>query len=295
METVSRSVVERLERILDRVEAAIDAAYPATVPIQPDFSVYWAYRWEKTGARGRITAVEHADSVDLNDLVGIDEAKEELVRNTDQFVDGYPANNVLLWGERGNGKSSCVKGLLPVFAPRGLRIIEVQRWDLLHLPEIVKQLRNEPFRFILFCDDLSFAEGEADYRGLKTLLDGGVEARPENVLIYATSNRRHLMPEPMSDNVGGGEIHPEEAVSEKLSLSDRFGLTLGFSTFDEETFLATVECHAGRMGIPMPREELRREAVLWTLYGGRRSGRSARQFVIDLAGRLRIRVHPDRV
>jgi hypothetical protein len=154
------------------------------------------------------------------------------------------------------------------------------------LPAIIHQLRGVPFCFILFCDDLSFSEGEADYRGLKTLLEGGIEARPGNVLIYATSNRRHLMPEPMTDNTGTEEIHPEEAVSEKLSLSDRFGLSLGFSTFDQETYLAIVMNYASQMNLPLKREKLRREAILWALYSGRRSGRAARQFIDDLVGRL---------
>lgn len=287
----ANDVVGRLEKILDRVEALIDTAFPAVSRVLPDYGANWTFRWERTGNRGKIVPVEYPDLVDLDDLVGIDHAKSELVRNTEQFVDGYPANNVLLWGERGNGKSSCVKGLLPQFAPRGLRMVELQRWDLLHLPEIIALLRGTPHRFILFCDDLSFAEGEVDYRGLKTLLDGGVESRPANVLIYATSNRRHLMPEPMTDNVGGGEIHPEEAISEKLSLSDRFGLTLGVSTFDQELFIAIVEHHAKRLGISMERDKLHKEALLWALYSGRRSGRSARQFVDDLAGRLRIKVN----
>ncbi len=285
------SVLARLERIMERVETAIDRTLPTVSPEVPDFGAYWTFRWERTGNHGRMVPVKHPDMVDLDDLVGIDLAKGELVRNTKQFVEGYPANNVLLWGERGNGKSSCVKGLLGRFASHGLRMVELQRWDLLHLPEIIALLRDAPYRFILFCDDLSFAEGEVDYRGLKTLLDGGVEARPANVLIYATSNRRHLMPEPMADNVGGGEIHPEEAVSEKLSLSDRFGLTLGFSSFDQELFLAIVEHHAVRLGIPIGREDLRREALLWALYSGRRSGRSARQFIDDLAGKLRIKAN----
>lgn len=288
MESHADHIVARLERVLDQVEMLLESLLPRTTEERLDFASPWTFRWEKTPNGGRIAPVESIDLVDLDNLVGIDEVKAELVRNTEQFVDGYPANNVLLWGERGNGKSSCIKGLLTEFAPRGLRMVELQRWDLLHLPEMVKLLRAKPYRFILFCDDLSFAEGEADYRGLKTLLDGGVEARPDNVLIYATSNRRHLMPEPMMDNLGDGEIHPEEAVSEKLSLSDRFGMTLGFSTFDDDIYLAVVERHASLLGIPLTGEELRREALLWALYSGRRSGRSARQFVIDLAGRLRI-------
>jgi len=278
----------RLDGVLDRVERLLERDNPTMDLAGADFAASWAFRWQKTGETGRIVPVVHPHLFDLDDLVGVDHAKEELVRNTAQFVAGAPANNVLLWGERGNGKSSCVKGLLRPFAPRGLRLIELQRWDLLSLSAIVGQLRHQPFRFILFCDDLSFAEGEGEYRALKTLLDGGIEERPGNVLIYATSNRRHLMPEPMTDNIGGGEIHPEEAVSEKLSLSDRFGLAIGFSTFDQETYLAIVRSYGERLNVPIGWEELRKEAVLWALYSGRRSGRAARQFIDDLKGRLEL-------
>jgi predicted AAA+ superfamily ATPase len=278
-------LLSRLEGTLDHVDQLLERVVPAPVQQQVDFATFWAYRWQKSDDGGKVVPVEHPHLVDLDDLMGVDHAKELLVRNTAQFVAGAPANNVLLWGERGNGKSSCVKGLLKLFAPRGLRLVEVQRWDLLSLPAIVGILREAPFRFILFCDDLSFGEGEVEYRALKTLLDGGIEARPDNVLIYATSNRRHLMPELMSDNIGGGEIHPEEAVSEKLSLSDRFGLTLGFSTFDQETYLAIVGNYARRLDLGMDWDELRREALLWALYSGRRSGRSARQFIDDVKGR----------
>ncbi|HEY6872401.1 MAG TPA: ATP-binding protein [Geobacteraceae bacterium] len=278
----------RLDGVLDRVERLLERTVPAHEPPEVDFALSWAFRWQKTGETGRIVPVVHPHLFDLDDLVGVDHAKEQLVRNTAQFVAGVPANNVLLWGERGNGKSSCVKGLLRLFAPRGLRLVELQRWDLLSLPAIVGQLRHQPFRFILFCDDLSFGEGEGEYRALKTLLDGGVEERPGNVLIYATSNRRHLMPELMADNVGGTEIHPEEAVSEKLSLSDRFGLAIGFSTFDQETYLTIVRNYAERQQLRIGWEELRKEAILWALYSGRRSGRAARQFIDDLKGRLEL-------
>ena len=288
MEERWNGILDKLDRLFARVEGVLDKAAPPPPPDNSIFSRHIAFRWEKEGHTGRILPVEHPHLVDLDDILGVDQAKEELLRNTAQFVAGLPANNVLLWGERGNGKSSCVKGLLKKFAPRGLRLIEVQRWDLLSLPSIIQLLRAVPFRFILFCDDLSFGEGEADYRGLKTLLEGGIEARPDNMLIYATSNRRHLMPEPMTDNTGAAEIHPEEAVSEKLSLSDRFGLTLGFSTFDQETYLVVVMHYAAMLNIPMERQTLRREALLWSLYSGRRSGRAARQFVDDLAGRLQI-------
>ena len=279
-------LVTRLDGLLDRVDRLLERSDPPEERDRADFDRYWAFRWQKRGDSGTLMPVAHPHLVDLDDLTGIDDTKELLVRNTAQFVAGAPANNVLLWGERGNGKSSCVKGLLTRFASRGLRLIEVQRWDLLSLPAIVGQLRDSPFRFILFCDDLSFGEGETEYRALKPLLDGGIEERPENLLIYATSNRRHLMPEPMSDNTGSGEIHPEEAVSEKLSLSDRFGLTLGFSTFDQETYLEIVANYAERLGVTMDLDQLREEAILWALYSGRRSGRSARQFIDDLKGRL---------
>lgn len=286
MEERWNSLLEKLDRFIDRAERALDAVAPLPSPGGAIFNDYIAFRWERSGHAGRILPVEHPHLVELDDILGVDYAKEELVRNTAQFVAGAPANNVLLWGERGNGKSSCVKGLLNKFAPRGLRLVEVQRWDILSLPAIIHELRGVPLRFILFCDDLSFDEGEADYRGLKTLLEGGIEARPDNILIYATSNRRHLMPEPMADNTGAAEIHPEEAVSEKLSLSDRFGLALGFSAFDQETYLAIVEHYASELNITIDREELRKEALLWALYSGRRSGRAARQFIDDRIGRL---------
>jgi predicted AAA+ superfamily ATPase len=277
--------LRRLEKVLERAETLL----PSREPPPPDpaiFRSHMAFRWERAGESGRIVPVDHPHRVDLDELVGIDRAKEELLRNTEQFVSGRPANHVLLWGERGTGKSSCVKGLLGVFGPRGLRIVELARWDLFSFPRIAGRLRGLPYRFILFCDDLSFDEGEADFRGLKTLLDGGVEERPENVRIYATSNRRHLMPERRVELGAEDEIHPEEAISEKLSLSDRFGLQIGFYRFDQETYLAVVESYARRMRIPADPETLREEALRWALQAGSRSGRTARQFIDDLAGRL---------
>jgi predicted AAA+ superfamily ATPase len=280
--------LKRLERILDRVEALVGKGEPA--PFDPSiFRDHLAFRWEPSGGAGRIVPVEFPHRVDLSSLVGIDGAKGELVRNTAQFVAGAAANHVLLWGERGTGKSSCVKGLLDVFGPRGLRIVELARWDLFSFPRIAGQLRGLPYRFILFCDDLSFDEEEVDFRGLKTLLDGGVEERPENVLIYATSNRRHLMPEQRVELGAEDELHPEEAVSEKLSLSDRFGLQLGFYRFDQDTYLAIVDGYARRMRLPVDPETLRAEALRWALSAGSRSGRTAKQFIDDLAGRLRMR------
>ncbi len=281
------AVLTRLEGLLDRAGRLLDGLGPSLPPDQAVFETHWAFRWEKHGAIGKLAPIAHPHMVDLDDLVGIDDAKEILVRNTAQFVSGNPANDVLLWGERGNGKSSCIKGLLARFAPGGLRLVEVRRWDMLSLPALAAMLRGVPLRFVVFCDDLSFGEREDDYRVLKTLLDGGLEQRPGNVLIYATSNRRHLMPEPMSDNTGIGEIHPEEAVSEKLGLADRFGVRLGFPRFDQERYLAVVDHLAVRLGLPVDREQLHEEALRWALDNGHRSGRVARQFIDDLAGRLR--------
>jgi uncharacterized protein len=282
-----QGVVARVEQLLNRVEGLADAFLPQHDADPAQFSRFHAFRWQKRGSGGFLLPVERPHLVELDDLVGIEMAKEELVRNTDQFVAGYAANNVLLWGDRGTGKSSCVKGLLKRFACQGLRMIELQRQDLLSLPLIIGLIRDVPYRFVLFCDDLSFAEGDASYHELKTLLDGGIEERPENMLIYATSNRRHLMPERMEDNLNV-EIHPEEAVSDKLSLADRFGLNLSFYPFDQETYLSIVEHYAAGRNLPLEREELRKEALLWALYKGQRSGRAARQFIDDLSGRLRI-------
>jgi predicted AAA+ superfamily ATPase len=284
-ETGWEGVLQRLERILSRAELLLSKG--DAKPFDPDtLRSHLAFRWETVGDAGRIVPLENPQRVDLSGLVGIDHAKEELIRNTAQFVAGVGANHVLLWGERGTGKSSCVKGLLEPFGSKGLRIVELARWDLFSFPKIARQLRGLPFWFILYCDDLSFDEGEVDYRGLKTLLDGGVEERPANVLIYATSNRRHLMPELRVELGAEEEIHPEEAISEKLSLSDRFGLQLGFYRFDQDTYLAVVEEYARRLGLPVDRERLRAEALRWALSAGSRSGRTAKQFIDDLAGRL---------
>ncbi|MBP2673719.1 MAG: ATPase [Deltaproteobacteria bacterium] len=284
----TEGALRRLERIFDRAEALLGKGEPAP-PHPTIFRDHLAFRWEPAGDSGRIVPVEHPHRIDLSLLVGIDGPKEELVRNTAQFVSGAGANHVLLWGERGTGKSSSVKGLLEVFGPKGLRIVELARWDLFSFPKIAGQLRGLPYRFILFCDDLSFDEEEVDFRGLKTLLDGGVEERPENVLIYATSNRRHLMPERRVDLGAEDELHPEEAVSEKLSLSDRFGLQLGFFRFDQDTYLAIVEEYARRLRLPVDPETLRADALRWALSAGSRSGRTAKQFIDDLAGRITMR------
>jgi hypothetical protein len=273
-------LLEKIERLVDRFAA--DPAAP------PDFERYLAFRWERTGEGGLLVPVAHPHLFELDELVGIDDIRDEVVRNTSQFVAGLPANNVLLWGERGCGKSSLVKGLLKPFASQGLRIVELKRWDIMSLPRIVSLLRDSAYRFILFCDDLSFDDGEGDFRALKTLLDGDIEERPANVLIYATSNRRHLMPEKVRDTRGDDEIHPEEAEGEKLALSDRFGLSFGFYRFDQDEYLAVVRRYANLRNLALSDEELCDKALKWSMYTARRSGRSARQFIDDLEGRLKL-------
>jgi predicted AAA+ superfamily ATPase len=272
--------------LLDKMERLLDRWSPVD-EVGPDFNAYLAFRWERSGENGgRLTAVTHPHLFDPDELVGIDDIRDEVIRNTRQFVRGFPANNVLLWGERGCGKSSLVKGMLKLFGHNGLRIIELKRWDLMSLPLIMSIVRDLPNRFLLFCDDLSFDEGEGDFRALKTLLDGDIEERPENILIYATSNRRHLMPERMSENSGELEIHPEEATGEKLALSDRFGLSLGFYSFDQDEYLAVVREYAARRKLPLPDNELCAKALQWARFTARRSGRSALQFINDLEGKM---------
>jgi predicted AAA+ superfamily ATPase len=276
---------DKLELLLGKIERLLDRMAPEQAD-PPDFDRFLAFRWERNENGGRLCPISHPHLFDLDQLVGIDDIRDEVIRNTTQFVRGLPANNVLLWGERGCGKSSLVKGLLGPFAPQGLRIIELKRWDIMSLPQITALLRDAPFRFILFCDDLSFDEGEGDFRALKTLLDGDLEERPANLLIYATSNRRHLLPERMTDNTGEQEIHPEEAAGEKLALSDRFGISLGFYCLGQDEFLAVVREYARRRRLPVPDRKLREQALRWASSAGRRNGRAARQFIDDLEGRL---------
>lgn len=277
---------DRYTVLLDKLDRLLDRIAPVDVDV-PDFNIHLAFRWERSGETGgRLAAVTHPHLFDLDELVGIDDIRDEVIRNTRQFVHGFPANNVLLWGERGCGKSSLVKGLLKLFRPDGLRIIELKRWDLMSLPQIMSAVRDVPCRFILFCDDLSFDEGEGDFRALKTLLDGDIEERPGNILIYATSNRRHMMPEKMSENSDESEIHPEEAVGEKLALSDRFGISLGFYALDQDEYLAIIREYAIRRELALPDHELCVQALRWARFTARRSGRSARQFIDDLEGKM---------
>lgn len=279
-------VVERLDRILDLGEEYLTRLL---VEYQLDpgiFHDYIAFRWIQHQGNGYLAEVAHPDLTDHEDLFGIDRILEKLQRNTEQFVHSYPANNVLLWGERGCGKSSAIKGLLKLFIQNGLRLIEVQKEDLFQLPQITSLLRDQPYRFILFCDDLSFDEQEPGYRELKSLLDGGIEEPAGNILLYATSNRRHLVPEHLSDNIDGQEIHPEEAWSEKLALADRFGISLGFYPMSQPVYLEIVGYLAQQRRLIITDEELNSAALIWAIERGSRSGRVARQFIDDLSGQM---------
>ncbi len=289
--------MRRRRRLFDRLDRVLELGERALVALVGDradgdrFERYLAFRWEADSGRGRLVPVEAPDLFDLDDLVGVDAPLARLIRNTEQFVRGLPSNHVLLYGERGTGKSSAVKGLLRRFGQRGLRIVEVHKTDLLHLPRVLASLRGTPHRFLLFCDDLSFDVGESGYREIKAALEGSLEAPPENVRIMATSNRRHLLPESAADNRAArldesGELHVGEAVDEKLALSDRFGLVLGFYGFDQATYLEIVHHYARKAALPLPADQLEPQAKRWALRRASRSGRTAKQFVDDLCGRL---------
>ena len=239
--------------------------------------------------RARLEPVARVNRVDLDLLKGVDRQRDTLLDNTRRFARGLPANNALLWGARGMGKSSLVKAVharVHREAKGRLVLVEIHREDIPSLPRLLARLRGETRRAILFCDDLSFDGQDASYKSLKAVLEGGVEGRPDNVIFYATSNRRHLMPRDMIDNERSTAINPGEAVEEKVSLSDRFGLWLGFHACDQDTFFAMIEGYCGAYGLDVPPERLRAEAVEWSVSRGARSGRVAWQFVQDLAGRL---------
>lgn len=252
-----------------------------------------AWRWRRRGDSGYLQAITRFNPVRLDDLLHIERQKELLARNTRQFLAGLPANNALLWGPRGTGKSSLVKALLNDYAPQGLRLIEVDRLDLVHLPDIIDRLHDSRGRYVIYCDDLSFDENDATYRALKTVLDGSVLDTPENIVIYATSNRRHLMPEYQSDNQGvrviDGELHQTEAVEEKISLSERFGLWLSFHPLNQDKYLDIVVHWLGALGVgDSDPAAVRHAALQWALLHGSRSGRTAYQFARDWAGRAQL-------
>ena len=279
----------RAEALLQRVEAILPQA-----PREPDWKLGYAFRWRRRSGGGPsyLQAVAHVAPIALGDLHNIATQKLQIEQNTRQFVQGRPANNVLLTGARGTGKSSLIKACLNQFGPQGLRLIEVDKDDLAELPDIVELVAGRPERFVVFCDDLSFEEGESGYKALKVALDGSVAAQSDNVLIYATSNRRHLMPEKMSDNSSythndDGDLHPGETVEETISLSERFGLWLSFYPFSQDNYLDIV-CHwLASFGCdPAQIVAARGDALRWALQRGSRSGRVAWQFAKDYAGKL---------
>lgn len=280
-------LIARAEQLISRIEAVLPQPLSA-----PDWaaSIAWRYR-KRSGGHGVLEPVRHVAAMQLSDLKEIDAQKEKIQRNTQQFVEGKPANNALLTGARGTGKSSLIKACLNSYASQGLRLIEVDKADLTDLPDIVDVVSGRPEKFIVYCDDLSFEDGEAGYKALKSILDGSVAAATPNVLVYATSNRRHLLPEYMKENLGythtdDGEVHPGEAVEEKISLSERFGLWVSFYPFSQDEYLAIVAQWLAALGVPAQAiEAARPQALVWALERGSRSGRVAYQFARDFAGR----------
>ncbi len=285
---------EHFERLIVRAEALIsriESVLPQPLTA-PDWSASIAYRYRKrSSGHGSLEPVKHIGHMALTDLKEIDDQKEKIQRNTEQFVNGKPANNVLLTGARGTGKSSLIKACLNEYAARGLRLIEVDKADLTDLPDIVDVVSERPEKFIIFCDDLSFEEGEPGYKALKSILDGSVAAATPNVLIYATSNRRHLLPEYMTENLTythteDGEVHPGEVVEEKISLSERFGLWVSFYPFSQDEYLTIVAQWLSSFGVDQAAIDAARPASLvWALERGSRSGRVAYQFARDYSGR----------
>lgn len=281
-------VVAQLERVLGSVEMLLPNV---VAPI--DWEHCPAANWRRHSFSGYLEPVRVTDTTRLTELLGVEEQKEIMVSNTRQFLAGLPANNALLWGSRGSGKSSLVKALLNEFSPQGLRFIQVEKEDLIYLSEIFNAVENEPYRFILLCDDLTFEVGELSYKMLKSALDGSVYSAPENVLIYVTSNRRHLLPEYESDQLGGkfvkGELQQSEAMEEKVSLSDRFGIWVAFYAFSQERYLDAVrlnvekECALRNVQIPWS-SDIERDAIQWSHDKSKRCGRTAYQFAKNWVG-----------
>jgi predicted AAA+ superfamily ATPase len=278
-------------KILERIAGALERLAPPPPPA-PDFAAAEAFVWHPEGRQ--LAPVRRVNRVDMSLLKGIDRVRDLLVENTERFARSLPANNALLWGARGMGKSSLVKAAHAAIGAEhpepGLKLIEIHREDIESLPDLMGTLRSAPQRFIVFCDDLSFEAEDTSYKSLKTMLEGGIEGRPENVIFYATSNRRHLMAREMMENERSTAINPGEAVEEKVSLSDRFGLWLGFHRCSQDEYLAMVDGYVTHFRIPLAGEALRREALEWATTRGSRSGRVAWQYVQDLAGRLGVRI-----
>lgn len=280
--------LKRAHAILDRLEGLL----PEALPVASTDSAS-SFRWRRRGSRGMLEEIRHSSPVVLADLQCIDRQKEVIDRNTRQFLRGLPANNVLLAGPRGTGKSSLVKALLNAYRADGLKLIEIGRDDVADLRDAGEAVGDKAGRFIVYCDDLSFEAGDAAYKSFKSAIDGSTGMMPENVVIYATSNRRHLIPETMRENLDSriveGELHLSEALEEKLSLSERFGIWLTFQPFDQDQYLAIVEYWLRRLGAPAAQPEVTRAALQWALERGSRSGRSAWQFACDRTGRQRLR------
>jgi uncharacterized protein len=288
-------VVAQLERVLGSVEMLL----PRVVkPV--DWATCYAANWRRHSFSGYLEPVKVTDTTTLDELLGVEEQKEVMLHNTRQFLAGLPANNALLWGSRGTGKSSLVKAIMNEFAGKGLRVIQIEKEDLIYLSEIFNAVENQPYRFILLCDDLTFEVGELSYKMLKSALDGSVYSPPENVLIYVTSNRRHLLPEYESDHLGGkyvkGELQQSEAMEEKVSLSDRFGLWIAFYAFSQDRYLDAVrlavarEARERKVEIPYT-QELEREAIQWSHDKSKRCGRTAFQFSKNYVGRFLLPTH----
>ena len=278
-------LITRAEALLEKIERIVPS-----VPTEPNWKTAVAFRWRKKINVGYLQVVTHPHKITLKDIHGVDDQKKRIELNTKQFVEGRTANNILLTGARGTGKSSLIKAVLNKFSKQGLRLIEVDKQELIDLPDIVDIISERPERFIIFCDDLSFESNDPGYKALKVILDGSIAAPSENVLIYATSNRRHLMPEYMAENLEykhvGEEVHPSETVEEKISLSERFGLWLSFYPFDQDDYLAIAEHWVKALGASIPDASvMRHEALLWALTRSSRSGRVAHQFALDWAGR----------
>jgi len=287
-------LIKQAEALVARLERLLPQEAPPT-----EWGSSIAFRWRKKNGRGSIEPVRHVHRIALRDLQGIDTQKGLVEQNTRQFVEGYPANNVLLTGARGTGKSSLIKALLNKYAPRGLRLIEVEKLDLVDLPDIVDRIAERPERYMLYCDDLSFEAGEAGFKALKVVLDGSIAAATDNCIIYATSNRRHLMPEFMQENLDykhvGEEIHPSETSEEKVSLSERFGLWVSFYPFDQDDYLKIVAVWLDHFKAQGARSaETQRAALQWAMQRGSRSGRVAWQFARDWAGKAGIKAEGGR-
>ncbi len=286
---MTENTIETLDQKLDRLIAAIDRLAPAT-PNPTDLTTADCFVWD--AERGVLQPVERVNRVEIGLIRGVDRVRDILVDNTERFAGGLPANNVLLWGARGMGKSSLVKAAHATVnasgntTGTGLKLIEIHREDIDSLPKLMAILKAAPFRFILFCDDLSFDHDDTSYKSLKAALEGGVEGRPGNVIFYATSNRRHLLPRDMIENERSTAINPSEAVEEKVSLSDRFGLWLGFHKCSQDDYLYMIDGYAGYHDLAVDPAQLHAEALEWATTRGSRSGRVAWQFIQDLAGRL---------